>query len=231
MKMVKDEKNRSASQRLWSVVAVVLILMAGVLLPGCEKKTAGPTEKVAEIKIGTDDGCVSALTHFLPDAAYGFVISGFDRASVGVALSGGGDSLTGRALYRFDISDWNDGTITFHCRCISRTGAPDSIEVYVIDDFGSLPASPGSDPQDVSATWNLLNTGVKVGEISPIAGNWFEISIPNAVVQEKKTGEGYLAIMLKLSNEEIGADNAYDLSTYEYAESRHENKPYLAWNE
>jgi len=151
-----------------------------------KKKTTEPTGKTAEIRVRTDDGGVSALTQFLPDTAFGFVISDFDRMSVGVGLSGGGDTLTSRALYRFDISGWAEGTITFHGHCISKTGSLGNIQVYVIDEFGTLHNSPEPSPEDVSGTWNLLNTGIKVGEISPSDGDWFEVSIPNSVIQEKR---------------------------------------------
>ena len=68
--------------------------------------------------------------------------------------------------------------------------------------------------------WNLADAGTKVGEVNVDQGKWFKITIPSNVV---KPG-GYLALMLKLSNEDAEGDNAYAVSTSESIQ-----KPYITW--
>jgi len=228
--MVKKRVNggRGKLWRGWNIALAMVLLLVVSSLSGCEKKST-ISEKTVVVNAGKDDGHVSVLTQFLPDAAYGFTIAGFDRAFVGVALSGGGDSLTSRALYRFNISEWVEGTITFHCYCLSVDGSPGSVDAYLVDDFGELQTSVTTTPQDIAEIWSLPDKGIKVGSATPSSGEWFEISIPETLIDEKSSND-ILAIVLKLDEENMEAGNVYAFSTYEYAEEHNRYKPYLSWN-
>ena len=182
----------------------------------------------SEVKVDTDDGGVIVLTDLLPDLKAGFINGGNELNIIGV-MKAGNTTITSRALYRFDISNWKKGDITFNVHCIKKEGNPEKLEVYCINDFGSLPKSPGEEPTDVSDLWNLIGTGVRVGSVSPSENQWFKVVIKESVIQDMKTSDGYLALLLKTSNEDAEPGNVYIISTYEYAVSHNENKPNLTW--
>lgn len=207
---------------------VAIASLVGIFLSGCGKKSA---EKTAEIKVETDDGSVALY----PGSGMGFYggksgNGGPQETWVGPALDGGGVLFVTRGLYRFDITEWTEGDITFHLHCLGKEGSPSTLEIYVVDDFGSLPDTLVG-PQDVSEIWDLPETGKNIGQATPSSDDWLETSISASVVQEKKTPEGYLAIMLKVSNEDINETNFYQMSNYESAVARNEDKPYLEWSE
>ena len=80
---------------------------------------------------------------------------------------------------------------------------------------------------DISQIWNLINFGEKVATITPVSGGWITVSISSAMVKSWVTDDGYITIMLKLGNENLGSNNDYyGLSTYEYSQGS--AKPYLS---
>ncbi|OYT57543.1 hypothetical protein B6U70_02345 [Euryarchaeota archaeon ex4484_162] len=199
-------------------------------MSGCEEVQKEPTEKRIEIKAGNDDGGVVVLNSLLPNLTAGFLNGGVgtEEGTILGVITAGENDVTSRALYRFDISEWNNtADMVFHLKCLYRHGNPGMIDIYVVDDFGPLPSVQEADPSDVSDIWNLSESGEKVGSISPSAGEWFEITISKSIIEVKKTSEGYLAFMIKLSDENIQTGNFYTFLNYEYAVSHNEHRPYL----
>lgn len=226
------------------MLALSAVMIIGVVFTsGCvgsteQTDTGAPTEintetKVeakAETKAETDDGAIAVY----PSSGMGLYSGksgngGPQETWVGPVVDGGGSLFVTRGLYRFDISEWTEGAITFHLHCLGKEGSPSALEIYVVDDFGSLPAiSVG--PKDVSEIWNLPETGESIAETTPSIGGWLKAPIPASVVQEKKTSEGYLAFMLKVSNEDVGETGFYQMSNHESAVARNEDKPCLKWS-
>ena len=201
---------------------LLLSALLVIFVSGCVSEQGGPV-KISEIANGGDDGGVSILTAFLPSRS-GFIISQMEEITVGTMQSGGGDNLLGRALYRFYIPNWTNTDLTLHLKCTHIFGAPGPLDIYVVDDFGDL-STVADNPIDVSDYWDLVNSGTKVSTLSPSEG-WFEVNISNSTVASHLSN-GYLAIMVKLSNEDVQTNNFYMLSAYEYAQSRGDQKPYL----
>ncbi|HEC86836.1 MAG TPA: hypothetical protein ENI49_03085 [Thermoplasmatales archaeon] len=84
---------------------IIGAIVASILLTGCEESSSPTSGTIRiEVKTGTDDGGVVALTDILPESVFGTLNGGGDQPfMVGLLTSGGGDNLTGRAIYRFDI--------------------------------------------------------------------------------------------------------------------------------
>ena len=204
-----------------------ILLVFALAIVSCSEESEETTEKNVEIKVGVDDGGVSVFTHYLPDTLFGFINGSSEGSFCGTVVSGGGDTLTTRVYYRFDISEWDGGDIVFHGQCIEKFGSPTAIEVYVIDGFTQFPDT-AQGPLDVSGYWNLIQNGVKVGAVMPNSGDWFAVTVPDSVVLQKKTASNYLAFLLKLEDESSATD-VYTVSTYEYAEGHNSPKPYLSW--
>ena len=150
-----------------------------IIMYGCG---GGSQTFLVEISTGTDDGHVSALTKFLPDTAYGMILNNFEDMGVGVATSGGGDTLTSRVLYRFNLSDWENSDVVLHVYCASIIGQPGSVEVLVLNDFGSIPNSSGTQPEDVSQWWFLVDSAEVAGEFTPVQGKWSNVSISSSLI-------------------------------------------------
>lgn len=216
--------NRSILVAVVAVVCVVGVLGFFMMSGG------GSSPKGYSLDVGaeTDDGGVAVLNALLPEMKAGFVNGGGEGVLIGVLLAGE-NPLTSRGLYRFDISNWEEGDITLHIRCVDVGGSPGEVEVYVVKDFGALPASPGENPVNVSDTWNLVSSGIKVGSTSPSKGKWIEVVVDSSVVEKMRSADGYLAFMLKLANENVEPGNVYIFSTYEYTASHDGEKPHLTW--
>ncbi len=163
----------------------------------------------------------------LPETVFGVLNGGSDQPfMVGLYRSGGGDNLTGRAIYRFNILGYEDKSFIFHVKCVDKKGNPGDIEVYLVNDSGSLPSTP-SEMSDVSEVWNLVESGEKITTVTPVSGQWFTVNIPSSMVESKISENGYITIMLKLGNEDLNSNmDYYSLSTYEYLQGS--AKPYLS---
>ena len=187
-----------------------------------------PKKYVVSITEPLDDGVVYILRDYGPEAGYTW--GGGEGALVGVA-AGGEHNTTSRALYRFKITEWTKGDITLHLYCTIVKGTPGKVEVYVVNDFSSLPQNQTGDPHDVSSVWNLVESGEKIAELSLSEGSWFEVKLSSSVVSTYKTSTGYLAIMIKLEDETLEGEHYYGLLTYEYATKNNMDPPYLTWKE
>ena len=198
-------------------------------------------EMKVEIMNGNGDGSVAILTHFLPQNL-GFIYGTNEDCRVGKYVSGSGDTLLTRIVYRFNTSEPEGESyfqiehgheLTLHLECITKTGNPSAIEVYCINDFDTLPDTITTNPQDVNWLWQAIATGRKLGEVTPSAGKSFTIVIPDSiaesVISTMRSSAGYIAFMLKLDDETLNANNFYSLVNYEYAIKHNKDKPYLTW--
>ena len=210
------------------IIVFVALIGVSIFLAGCtqEGNQGGGIANKIEIKTGSDDGGVVALTDMLPDASFGVINGGSDQPfMIGLFVSGGGDNLTGRGIYRFDISGYENKNFTFHVKCIEKHGNPGGLEVYLTNDSGPLEISP-TNMRDVSEIWNLIKTGEKIDIVTPSPGQWISVSIPSSLVKSKVTDSGYITIMLKLEDENLSSNqDYYSFSTSEYAKGTCE--PYL----
>lgn len=185
----------------------------------------GKQEVRVELAQGKDDGSVSLLTHLQPNL-FGFVYGSLEECRVGIGVSGGGDTLLGRPVFRFKIADWTKGEITFHFRYNNTSGTPGLIQVFCIKNFGAL---RDTGPADISWLWQAADSGRMVGEPLFRADSTFEAVAPESVVTAMKSSDNYLAFMLKLKNEGLLAENWVRITNYEYAETHDAEKPYLTW--
>ncbi|RLF40822.1 MAG: hypothetical protein DRN12_04545 [Thermoplasmata archaeon] len=219
-------------RREYIIGLLIGAVIFSILLAGCEENQESsneiPSNQVKiEVKTGGDDGGVVALTDLLPETVFGVLNGGSDQPfMVGLFTSGGGDNLTGRAIYRFDISGYENKGFIFHVKCVDKSGNPGDLEVYLINDSGSLP-STSSEMSDVSEVWNLVERGEKITTVAPSSGQWITVDIPSSAIESKVTESGYITIMLKLKNEDLSSNmDYYSLSTYEYLQGS--AKPYLS---
>ena len=200
------------------------------------RKTVTHTVAVAG---ATDDGIINVSADGVPYGQYigtlygGVTMIGtmtIDYSTCG-AVQYNGANLQTRALYRFNISEWTEGDVTFTTQLLQVMSAGvGSLEVYVLQqDCGALPAGD-STAADQSAVWNggqLLTT------VTPAAGE-ISAQIPAATVTECKSAEGYIAIMVKATGEttpaaSMLAPNAFTLSTFEHATTAGTELPHVEW--
>ena len=222
--------NKKTMRRRYLQFVVICIAVVTLFISGCLNENTnqpGSTLKKIEIKTGVDDGGVAVLTDVLPTNTFGIINGGSDQPFlVGLITSGGGDNLTGRGIYRFNISQYKNDNFTFHIKCVQKHGNPGSLEVYITNDTGPLETNP-SNMTDVSNIWNLIQTGEKITTINPSTGQWIKVNVSSSLIEPKITKSGYITIMLKIENEDLNSNqDYYALSTYEYAQGA--AKPYLS---
>ena len=179
-----------------------------------------------EIAKGQDDGTVIvpaqgvAANQFLGTAS-GAVPGGEQSLLSAGAVLYLDEQIQTRALYRFDISQWSEGNITFRTQCMMRFGTPGDLEVYVTVDFGELDpelSDPEDEYEDVEAYWT--GESELLGSLNPSDNDWIEVVVPEDTVAEYKSEEGYIAFRIKATGETIEATalltpNAYMLTCYE----------------
>jgi hypothetical protein len=214
------------------VAAIMATLLAG---SACGGGDSGPVTTTVAVADESGDGTMTIVVESLPDlmgSLWGGVDPRSDHVFVGAANQGG-DQLRIRGLYRFNIAAWSEGDLSFHNECVMLYGAPGDLEVYVLEDFGPLPAERPATPdqEDVSEIWN---GGELVGTVTPVANEWFEVDVPEAQVAEYKSDDGYIAFMLKATGETtpattLMAPNAAFLSSYEYAPGMGKDVPWVEW--
>jgi hypothetical protein len=203
--------------RSLGLMPVALVLA----LAGCSRTAT------VEVSSGTDDGSLSVLVQYLPQAL-GLEFATVEPARVGVGVSGGGDTLLARTLYRFSIPDWHrDGDITLHVYCDAASGLPGPVSVYVTDDFGEL--ADITTPTDISAIWTLAGAGSYCGQIAPVPREWASATVSDSLVQAHRSGAGALGFMLRLEQEQVSADAWYRLATFERSAELGIAVPHLTW--
>ena len=224
---------------------VLMVLFAGIIAVlsvgvacGSDSDDEPVTVRV-DIASGDDDGIVLVETEEVANNQFiGMLTGGGDfpeqqtYVSVGSVLYSS-EQIRTRGLYRFNISDWSEGDVTFATRCMTISGDPGELTVYIMDDFGELPTL--TYPEGVEDVENLWSEGEQVGSaLSPEEGEWFQVTIPEETVSQYKSEEGYIALKLKATGEtELASGpispNAYLLLCHEYSNYNHCEKPYVEW--
>lgn len=206
------------------LITIVLI----ILISGCTQEQASSSEHRIYISSAGDDGSAAVLKAFMPNMTAGFVLGNAEDLMMGFLL-GGTNEIIARAYFRFNISDWNEEDATFHLLTTTKTVGAGLVEVYVINDFGSLPLEQSNNPLDVSSWWNLQAAGSLIGEYSPTTQDRLLVTIPSTLINEYKEGD-YLALMIKLVNESKLGDY-YVFASYDYGKGRDNDnyKPYLTY--
>ena len=212
------------------VAAIMATLLAG---SACGGGDSGPVTTTVAVADELDDGTISIAVESLPEVM-GSLYGGIDPQSKNVvpgAALWNNEQLRIRGLYRFNIAAWSEGDLTLHDECATLYGSPGDLEVYVLEDFGPLPAESAETREDVSGIWNA---GELVGTVTPVAGEWFEVDVPEAQIAEYKSEDGYIAFMFKATGETTApsnpmAPNACSLSSYEYATHMGKDVPWVEW--
>ena len=234
----QDVKLKAKASKLWLgvlVAAMVAMLLAGSACGGGDSEDGDeePVTTTVAVADELDDGTIAIAVEGLPymmGSLYGGVDPLSNNVVPGAALWQGAQ-IRLRGLYRFNIAAWSEGDLSFHNECVTLYGDAGDLEVYVLEDFGSLPAEQAETSGDVSGTWDA---GELVGTVTPVGGEWFEVDVPEAQVAEYKSDGGYIAFMLKATGETTPAStlmtpNACALSSYEYATSTGNDTPYVEW--
>jgi len=197
----------------------LLVILGVLLIAGCTGEGGAPFEHRVNASHPLDDGSMLVFKDMIGVG----MISGEDGDLLLGDFKAGNYSVIARALYRFNISDWNGSNVVFHLLCTDVYGIPGAIEVYLVSDFGRLPLRP-TQPLDINATWSLVNAGDLIGQVSPGSGDWFTVTIPASKISNRE-----LSLILKLSNESLADGNYYVLHSYERGEQRNQQKPYLTY--
>lgn len=224
---------KTKARKWWLGILVAAIMATFLAGSACGGGDSGPVTTTVAVADELDDGTISIAVASLPDvmgSLYGGVDPMSDNVVPGAALWMG-EHLRIRGLYRFNIAAWSEGDLTFHDECVTLYGSPGDLEMYVLEDFGPLPAESAETREDVSGIWNAVEL---VGTVTPVDGEWFEVDVPEAQVDEYKSQDGYIAFMLKATGETtaavaLTAPNACSLSSYEHATKRGKDVPYVEW--
>jgi hypothetical protein len=223
---------RTRRGKLWMTGSLVVAMLALIVGSACSfqgetEEEEVPVTTTVEIATALDDGTVAIGAEGVAYGMYlGSMYGGITTETQPFAASGGvlwdGAQLQSRGLYRFNISDWAeaDGDITFNATVAYAYGERGELSVYVVEDFGTLPGTQGTESSDMSTLWS---GGEQLGAAStPGSGETVSVTVPAATVTEYASTDGYIAFMLKASGETNEATsalvpNAYILTCYEYA--------------
>ena len=213
-------------------VILSLIVVGTLFLSGCEETPSDQKNNENRIYIenGNDDGHIAILTNALPDF-FGYVTAESDQQLiVGLStsdLSPDGDNLTSRGIFRFNISEWNGHDIIFNLKCVSAKGHPSLLEIHLTDDPNSLHDYP--EMRDVSDMWLLVeSSGIVITEVIPSENKWMNVTIPEDIINRMYPEKDYMAIMLKLFDENIDYNiGYYGFATVDYTPSVDSDQPYL----
>lgn len=225
----------------WLVAVLATGMIGALVATACgseyqakDEEDNQPVTTKVEIADALDDGVASVGADGVPYGIYmGGLFGGVElvnQVASGAALYNDAQIQT-RALYRFNVADWPGGVdVTFTTQCVTAYGTPGDLEVYLVSDFGSLPATQGT-PSDISALWN---SGTKVTTLTPTSGGSVTVQIPADTVAASKSADGYLALMLKATGEttpaaSFMAPNTYLLGCHEHAASAGVDKPSVQW--
>ena len=140
---MKSTWNRRQWWMCVMAVAMVVLLVGAI---GCEFSASEgdsdadeeTTQKV-ELATALDDGTLAILADYVDagvvtGSTYGGVSPETSLLCPGAAIFQQMNLRT-RALYRFDISDWTSGDITFATKCIMSMGSAGDLQLYVLDDL------------------------------------------------------------------------------------------------
>lgn len=203
-------------------IIMFLLTILSIFLAGCNETSVNNdnndepyAEDLIKIKNEYDDGSMVILSDY--EQTYtGWVHSTGDVPAVcGLASSGGGDNLTSRIVFRFDLSSWNGEKLSFHAKCIDVYGNPGQIELYLINDTGSIPTNQ-ENLTNISQYWLLKNNGIKISTVNGSKNKWIQIPLPYESIQKKISNDAMLCILLKIVDESRNLnEDFYLFSTYE----------------
>jgi len=202
-----------------------------LIISGCLNDSSDTAEKV-ELEGGDQDGYIQILADLLPNITAGMIIADGEGAWVGVGM-GGQNKLIMRSLFRFNMAQYERGSVEFYFKVRDLVGSPGKIDVYIVPDPGSLSTTSG-DPIDLKAEWSSLNNGTRIktvyvqtassGSANPVGtpddviyaqlGRWFSITLSEEDVTGGISG-GHLSIMFRARDENMDGGNAVVISTYE----------------
>ncbi len=221
-----------------SLYAILSLIVVGTLfLSGCEETPSDQknNENRVYIENGNDDGHIAILTDAFPDF-FGYVTAESDQQLIaGLSTSDfspDGDNLTSRGIFRFNISEWNGTDIIIYLKCIHIEGHPGKLEVHLTDDPNPLPDYP--EMRDISDIWLLVeSSGIVITEVIPSENKWMNITISGDmrdIVNRMYPEKDYMAIMLKLFDENIDSNSEYyGFATVDYTPSVDSDQPYLVY--
>lgn len=207
-----------------AILATLVISL--IMLAGCAEKSNVMEKNIIDIKSGTDDGEVFLFRDSHSNNT-GMVMSGGDVPTVvGLFISSSKENITGRAIYRFNLSEWKGGNLTFHVKCVQKYGNPGEVEVYISKDKGPLPSNM-PEMKNISYLWNLSD-GELVSSSYPKENEWMTVTIPSDKINAVMNSD-YITLIIKLKNENIKSNRDYYVfSTSEY--NHGSSKPYLSEN-
>jgi hypothetical protein len=177
----------------------------------------GGGPKRYEVASSVDDGAVRVVRSLLPGETTGYVFGDSPELVVG-NLPDGTHVMASRALLRFNISGWTTGTLELWVRCTMRNGSPAAVGIYAVNDFGPLPEA-GADAGDVSAFWNLPDSGLLVGTHIPYSGTWMTVRVPEQIIQARKSADGQLAFAIVYDTKDLPG-NYYQFASFDQAASQ-----------
>lgn len=216
-------------------VILSLIIVGTLFLSGCEETSSDQQKNNGNriyIENGNDDGQIAILTDAIPDFL-GYITSDSDQQLiVGLSTSDSspdGDNLTSRGIFRFNISEWNGYDIIFNLKCVSVKGHPSLLEIHLTEDPNSLPDYP--EMTDISDKWQLVeSSGLVISEVIPSENKWINVTIYEDMINRMYPEKGYMAIMLKLFDENMDSNNEYyGFATVDYTPSVDSDQPYLEY--
>ena len=213
-------------------VILSLIVVGTLFLSGCEETSSDQKNNENRIYIenGNDDGHIAILTDTIPEFL-GYVTAESDQQLiVGLSTSDSspdGDNLTSRGIFRFNISEWNETDIIIYLKCIRIEGHPGKLGVHLTDDPNPLPDYP--EMRDVSDIWLLVeSSGMVITEMIPSENKWMNVTISGDMINRTYPEKDYMAIMLKLFDENIDSNvGYYGFATVDYTPSVDSDQPYL----
>ena len=214
-------------------VILSLIVVGTLFLSGCEETPSDQQKNNGNriyIENGNDDGQIAILTDTIPEFL-GYVTAESDQQLiVGLSTSDSspdGDNLTSRGIFRFNISEWNGRDIIFNLKCVSVKGHPSSLEIHLTDDPNPLSDYP--EMTDISDIWQLVeSSGLIIYKVIPSENQWINVSIPEDLINRMYPEKDYMAIMLKLFDENLDSNSEYyGFATVDYTPSVDSDQPYL----
>jgi hypothetical protein len=223
-----------------SIVLLLFFVFVGLMfLSGCqETSTENENDENTEDEVimptysiasNQDNGNMAVLTDLIENA-FGGIVPGSDQPIlVGITESGGGDNLTYRGIFRFNISGWEDNktSLTFHAKCVYNLGAPGDVEIYLTNDTGPLNQTEMIPLMD---KWNLTSQGIKLRTVTPIMNEWIVAGLAVDDIDRMVTNERYITIIVKLVNESLGSnEDVWGFASFGYTSSDDSDVPYLRY--
>lgn len=175
------------------------------------------------IAAAEDDGAVRVIRSQLP-YANGYVFGDSQDLLVG-NLDDGAEVISSRVLLRFNLSQWTGEALALRILCTGRVGSPTYMQAFAVTDFGALPAA-GTEPADVSGYWNLMDSGMYLGNVYATANGWIQFTVKQTAIQQYRAADGRFALMLAYDTKRPPGEY-YTFASFEKAQAQGHDAPYL----